>query len=224
VSSKSRDSGSSLSALETFLRQRLGQPLPGAHAQRRFAPVPPRKGWMPDQVPPGARQAAALILLYPGPEGLLVPLTVRRDDLPHHPGQVSLPGGGIEPGELPAAAALRETYEEIGVAPDSVRIVGALSSLWVIVSGFVVQPFIGLVDERPEFDLAPGEVAALVEAPLDRIRDVNCLGWQRVVRDGILIDYPYFDLLGHRVWGATAMMLGEFACLFDAEHCPPRLR
>ena len=205
-----------------FLRERLAQPLPGAVAQRRFAPVPPRKGWMPDQLPPDARQAAALILLYPGPDGILLPLTVRRDDLPHHPGQVSLPGGGIAPGEPPLAAALRETHEEIGVAPDSVRVIGALSTLWVIVSGFVVQPFVGLVDERPAFDLAPREVAALVEAPLDQIRDVNRLGWQRVVRDGIVIDYPYFDLGGHRVWGATAMMLGEFACLFDPDYCPPQ--
>ena len=179
---------------------------------------------MPDDVPPDARQAAALILLYPGPEGILVPLTVRRDDLPHHPGQVSLPGGGIEPGEPPAAAALRETHEEIGVAPESVRIIGALSTLWVIVSGFVVQPFIGLAETRPAFDLAPREVAALIEAPLDHIRDSGRLGWQRVVREGILIDYPYFDLGGHRVWGATAMMLGEFACLFDPDYCPPLLR
>jgi 8-oxo-dGTP pyrophosphatase MutT (NUDIX family) len=179
---------------------------------------------MPDDVPPDARQAAALILLYPGPEGILLPLTVRRDDLPHHPGQVSLPGGGIEPGEPPAEAALRETHEEIGVAPESVRIIGALSTLWVIVSGFVVQPFIGLAETRPAFDLAPREVAALIEAPLDHIRDSGRLGWQRVAREGILIDYPYFDLGGNRVWGATAMMLGEFACLFDPDYCPPLLR
>jgi 8-oxo-dGTP pyrophosphatase MutT (NUDIX family) len=214
-----------MEALEEFLRQRLAQPLPGPDAQRRFAPVPARKGWTPELLPGDARQAAALILLYPGPADILLPLTVRRDDLPHHPGQVSLPGGGIEPGEAPADAALRETYEEIGVAPESVRLIGALSTLWVIVSGFVVQPFVGLAEARPDFDPAPREVAALVEAPLSQLRDPTRLDWQKVaVREGMLIDYPYFDLGGHRVWGATAMILGEFACLFDPDYCPPRLR
>jgi 8-oxo-dGTP pyrophosphatase MutT (NUDIX family) len=217
--------GSSLAALETLLRQKLGEPLPGAAAQWRFAPVPPRKGWMPELVPEDARHAAALILLYPGPDDILLPLTVRRDDLPHHPGQVSLPGGGLDPGEPADQAALRETYEEIGVAPDSVRIIGALSTLWVVVSGFVVTPFVALADARPSFTLAPREVAALIEAPLSQLRDPARLGWQKVrVREGMLIDYPYFDLAGHRVWGATAMMLGEFACLFNPDHCPPRLR
>jgi 8-oxo-dGTP pyrophosphatase MutT (NUDIX family) len=225
VSSDLDPSAPALPSLERFLRERLVQPLPGAGAQWRFAPVPPRKGWAPEAVPEDARRAAALILLYPGPEDILLPLTVRRDDLPHHPGQVSLPGGGLEPGEPPAQAALRETYEEIGVAPESVRIIGALSSLWVIVSGFVLQPFVGVADARPAFDLAPREVAALVEAPLRQLRDPARLGWQKiVVRDGMLIDYPYFDLAGHRVWGATAMILGEFACLFDPDYCPPRLR
>ena len=188
--------------------------------------MPPRKGWTPEAVPGDARQAAALSLLYPGPgDDILLPLTVRRDDLPHHPGQVSLPGGGLDPGEPADQAALRETHEEIGVDPASVRIIGALSTLWVIVSGFVVQPFVGIADTRPDFDLAPREVAALVEAPIRQLLDPSRLGWQKVVvRDGILIDYPYFDLAGHRVWGATAMMLGEFACLLDADHCPPRLR
>ena len=73
----------------------------------------------------------------------------------------------------------------------------------------------GIVDERPAFRLAEREVAELVEVPLADVRDENRVEWQKVVRSGMVIDYPAFDVGGHRVWGATAMMLGEFACLFD---------
>src|SRR5690242_16728341 len=104
-----------LRELESFLRLRLTRPLPGAVAQWKFAPTPARKGWRPDDTPATARRAAALILLYPGEHGPSFPLTVRRDDLPHHPGQISLPGGGLNPDEDPGAGALRETHEEIGI-------------------------------------------------------------------------------------------------------------
>jgi 8-oxo-dGTP pyrophosphatase MutT (NUDIX family) len=210
-----------LTAVETFLRQRLMQPLPGAVVQWRFAPRPARKGWEPDQQPAGARQAAALILLYEADGALVLPLTVRRDDLPHHPGQVSLPGGAVDPGEPPERAALREAHEEIGVLPDNVRMLGSLSTLNVIVSNFVVRPFIGVASRRPEFRLAPHEVAALVEVRLEELRDAGRLGWSRRVREGFLVEYPHFDLAGHHVWGATAMILGEFASLFDPEFAPP---
>src|SRR5688572_21360821 len=145
--------------LESFLRARLTQPLPGPTAQWTFAPNPPLGGWRPDDEPAGARIASALILLYPGETGTAFPLTTRRHDLPHHPGQISLPGGRLDPGEAAEAAALREAQEEIGVDPASIRIVGELSPLWVVVSNFVVRPFVGVTDSRPTFRTDPREVA-----------------------------------------------------------------
>jgi 8-oxo-dGTP pyrophosphatase MutT (NUDIX family) len=207
-------------SLESFLADRLRQPLPGAAAQRRFAPHPARKGWEPDQRPAGARHASALVLIYPGDAGPTLPLTVRHDDLPHHPGQISLPGGGLDAGESPLDAALREAEEEIGVSPVDVCIVGALSPLWVVVSGFIVFPFVGIVDRRPEFRLAEREVSELVEAPLATLRDPAHTGWAAKPRDGVLVRFPYFDVGGHHVWGATAMMLGEFVALFDPDFRP----
>ena len=204
-----------LAAIETFLRGRLTAPLPGADAHLRFAPRPARDAWRPDDRPLSARQAAALVLLYPGDQGATIPLTVRHSDLPHHPGQVSLPGGRIDVPETAESAALRETYEEIGVRPERVRLLGALSSLWVIVSNHLVQPFVGITDTRPEFQLAAGEVEALVELPLASLHDITRIGWERRVRDGVQIDYPYFSLADHQVWGATAMILGEFGALFE---------
>jgi 8-oxo-dGTP pyrophosphatase MutT (NUDIX family) len=135
--------------------------------------------------------------------------------LPLHPGQISLPGGGLDPGENPAAAALREAHEEIGIDPRDVRILGALSPLWVIVSNFVVRPFVGITDMRPVFRPEPREVAEMIETPVDWVRDGSRVAWDHRVRDGVRVEFPYFDFGGHRVWGATAMVLSEFAALFD---------
>ena len=197
--------------IETFLRERLSRPLPGPGAQLQFAPDPRRDGWRPDDNPAGARIAAALILLYPGADGVSFPLTMRRHDLPHHPGQISLPGGRLDPGETLETAALREAREEIGVDPASIRIVGQLSSLWVIVSNFVVTPFVGVADTRPEFRTDPREVAALIETPVDWLKDpTRVLLSSRDRDDGVHVQFPYFDFGGYKVWGATAMILGEF--------------
>jgi len=198
-----------LKSLETFLARRLTEPLPGAAAQWRFAPTPALKGWEPDKPPETARRAAALILLYPGEHGPSFPLTMRRHDLPHHPGQISLPGGALDPGEAPADGAVREAHEEIGIVPADVRVLGALSPLWVIVSNFVVQPFVGVIDYRPEFRASPREVSALIETPMAWVRDPARVGADQRMRSGIEVSFPYFDFDGHHIWGATAMMLGE---------------
>jgi 8-oxo-dGTP pyrophosphatase MutT (NUDIX family) len=209
-----------MTELEAVLRRALRGPLPGPAAQSRFAPSPVRQGWAPDLLPRTARRAAALLLIHPGPAGPALPLTVRRTDLPHHPGQVSLPGGSIDPGESVEAAALREAQEEIGVAPEAVRLLGRLSTLWIAVSNFVVHPIVGMTDATPGFRPHPGEVAQLIEVPVSDVRDPGRLHWTRRMHETVELDYPYFDLGGQVVWGATAMILGEFACLFDAAHGP----
>jgi 8-oxo-dGTP pyrophosphatase MutT (NUDIX family) len=211
---------STVAALEAFLIERLAQPLPGAAAQRKFAPLPPRKGWEPNLVPDGERHAAALLLIYPGPAGPSIVLTVRRDDLPRHPGQVSLPGGGLDPGETHHETALREAEEEIGLSPRDVRVIGRLSSLWVIVSGFVVFPFVGIVDTRPDFQPEAREVKQLLEVPVAHVLDRGRLNWERRTRDNVVVRYACFDLGGHKVWGATGMILSEFAALFDPDFTP----
>jgi 8-oxo-dGTP pyrophosphatase MutT (NUDIX family) len=212
---------SDLTSIESFLQRRLNDPLPGPDAQRRFAPRPPHKGWAPDLVPDTARRAAALILLYPGAAGPSLPLTRRRHDLPHHPGQISLPGGAMDEGEAPVDAALREAHEEIGIERDSVRIIGALSSFFVIVSNFVVFPFIGIMDTRPVFHPEAREVAEVLEAPVQELLDRGRTGWDRRPRENIIVDLPYLKTGSHIVWGATAMILGEFGALFDDQFGPP---
>ncbi len=207
------------------LAHRLRAPLPGDAAHARFSPRPPGGGSFARKVPADARQAAALILLYPSAPGsddaglqlssFSLPLTVRHADLPDHAGQISLPGGRIDAGETAEAAALREAQEEIGVDPASVRILGSLTPLYVMVSRFVVTAFIGVVNARPDFQPASREVAELLEVPLSQLHDPSVLQWGTRTREGYIVDFPYFQIGDHQVWGATAMMLGEFITILD---------
>jgi 8-oxo-dGTP pyrophosphatase MutT (NUDIX family) len=210
----------SVESLEPVLRERLAGTLPGIDAQLRFATGLPRKGWVPGVYPSDARAAAALLLLYPLRNGVALPLTVRASHLRRHAGQISLPGGAADPGETLEGAALREAQEEIGVDPSSVRVLGLLTPVHVLVSGFTLNPIVGITDTRPDFQPAAHEVEQLLEVPLDDLQDASRIRTGTRIREGVAVEYPYFDLHGHQVWGATAMILGEFICLLRSESGP----
>jgi len=145
------DDPSDLPATVAFLREALAGPLPGLEAHLVMAPKP-RVGWRPAAIPGDARAAAALVLLYPGNDGSsAVVLTVRAPDLVHHGGQVSLPGGAVEPGESIEGAALRESAEEVGLDSREVALLGRLSPLHIPVSGFVLHPVVGTLAAPPAF-------------------------------------------------------------------------
>ena len=200
-------------SLPDDLRRRLTQPLPGLAAQLRMAPDP--RAW-PEE---GAtlRPAAALLLIYPNAGEWHVPLTVRGSGLRHHTGQVSLPGGRLDhPDESVEQAALREAEEEIGVLPNTVEIIGRLTPVPIAVSGHLLQPVIGVAQERPTFSIAAPEVERLIELPVARLTERDAVGSERRVRPlppHVIQVVPYFDIDGARVWGATAMVLAEFAAL-----------
>src|SRR5918996_261000 len=203
--------------VERLLRARLAGTLPGIEAQLRFAPSPVRDGWRAGHFPEDARLAAALVLLYPADGGVVLPLTVRGSGLARHAGQVSLPGGATDPGETLAQAALREASEEIGVDPASVEVLGELTPVHVLVSGFTLHPVVGVAHQRPPLVAAPGEVEEILEVALEDLRDASRIRRGTRIREGVAVEYPYFDLLGHQVWGATAMILGEFVHLLQNE-------
>lgn len=201
--------------IEDVLRERLAGTLPGLEAQRRFAPYHVDPQW---EAPGNTRTAAALLLLYPHPRGdVAVALTVRASGLARHAGQISLPGGATDPGETLVEAALREASEEIGVNPAAVRVLGELTPVHILVSGFTLHPIVGVTDTRPDFTAAPGEVQEVLEVSLHDIRDASRIRQGTRIREGVAVEYPYFDLLGHQVWGATAMVLGEFICVLADE-------
>jgi 8-oxo-dGTP pyrophosphatase MutT (NUDIX family) len=201
-----------LREIEALLRERLAGTLPGLEAQMRFAPYKVGPDW---QAPTDARSAAALVLLYPHNSGVAVPLTVRASGLARHAGQISLPGGASDPGETLVETALREAAEEIAVDPAAVRVLGELTPVHVLVSGFTLHPVVGIADRRPEFKAAPGEVEEILEVSLADLRDASRIRQGTRIREGVAVEYPYFDLLGHQVWGATAMVLGEFIYVLE---------
>jgi 8-oxo-dGTP pyrophosphatase MutT (NUDIX family) len=203
--------------LKRVLSDRLAATLPGHDGQVRMSPRP-RFGWRPGEVPPDARRSGVVLLLYPIADRPHVVLTVRDSKLLHHAGQVSLPGGAVEPNESIEEAALREAQEEVGVDPDLLRIVGALSPLHVPVSGYVLHPRVAVADERPTWRPGTHEVARVLEASLERLRDPAILEVEVRKYSERPVDVPYFRLDGEKIWGATAMVLSEFLCVLG---CPP---
>ena len=169
----------------------------------------PRSGWQAGVIPPGSRVAAALVLLYPIRRQVHLVLTRRAGTLDQHAGQVSLPGGAVDGDETVEAAALREAREEIGLEPTDLRIIGQLSALYIPVSNYALHPVVAVLDRRPALVPATAEVAHILEIPLDELRDPKRLRQGRRWRGDDAITVPYFELQGERVWGATAMVLGE---------------
>ena len=215
-----RDSPS-LYQIETRIRAALQAPLPGGGAHLGLAPRP-RRGWRPDHVPDGALPAAGLVLLYRRGAATHLLLTVRSGALQRHGGQVSLPGGRVEPAESIPDAALREAAEEVGVEPDRVRVLGRLSPLYVAVSGFALHPVVGVAGAHPAFRPRSGEVGRVLEAPLEAL--LGARGRPRrgfICRRGTLVRAPYFALCGERVWGATAMILAELLAVLGAAPADP---
>ncbi len=187
---------------------------PGLRGQQLMAP-----GYRPldqksyDEGSKTCRRAAVLLLLYPRGDQLYTVLTERRHDLPDHPGQIAFPGGSRDGQETVAQTALREAQEEVGVDPDRVEVLGRLTHIYIPPSHFCIQIVVGYTPEPPAWRPNPAEVESLIEVPISRFLDPATRQVAQVERDGKTWAVPYFDLDGHKVWGATAMALGEFVTM-----------
>jgi 8-oxo-dGTP pyrophosphatase MutT (NUDIX family) len=161
---------------------------------------------------PSARPASTLLLLYPADGQLTLPLTVRNADLRAHAGEISLPGGAVDPADASRAdAALREAWEELGVEPGTVRIVGALDDIWIPVTNFELRPFVAVTDGRPRFRPHDREVAAVVELELRRVLDGTITTEEEISVPGFILRAGVFRHGEHRIWGATARTLDMLA-------------
>ncbi len=158
-----------------------------------------------------AKPAAVLLLLYERDDGLHCLLQERSQQVEHHKGQISFPGGARDESDGSAAStALRETHEEVGVAPEDVDLLGELDEIWTI-SNFRVRPFVGWLRDWPyAFRYAPCEVAALLEVPLGHLADPASLVDDVREIDGRPIVFPSYRWDGRLIWGATARILTNF--------------
>lgn len=158
-------------------------------------------------LPSKMREAGVLVPVIERPEGLRVLFTRRTDHLHAHAGQISFPGGGAEEGDdSPEATALRETTEEIGLAPERVELLGRLPE-YRTVTGYRVLPVVGLV--KPPFELRPDdfEVAEVFEVPLAFLLDPRNHRRETMKRDGRTRHYFAMPYRHYYIWGATAGML-----------------
>ena len=200
------------SQILSTLESAIARGLPGANAHAHLAPVP-RRRWPPGFNPARVRHAAGLLLLVPIDDRAHIVLTQRAYTLERHGGQISLPGGVVEPGETFERAALRESHEEIALPVRDVRIVGALTPIDIPVSGFRLYPIVGSCAEHPPLHPADGEVARIIDVPVDELLHPRTFAMTVRSRDGHEIHAPAFRIGDVEIWGATAMVIAEFLVL-----------
>jgi 8-oxo-dGTP pyrophosphatase MutT (NUDIX family) len=187
-------------AQKDWITQRLARPAPSAARDMSDGfRLPGRDG--------DATPAAVLVPVVNRPDGLTLLLTQRSAGLPDHPGQISFPGGRVEPGDLTHAdAALRETVEEVGLAPDRVHILGELAS-YETVTGYRVTPVVGWVEPPFTLTIDPVEVAEAFEVPLAFLLDpANQQRHYRMLGE-LQRDFWAIPWRDRYIWGATAAML-----------------
>lgn len=194
--------------------------LPGLEAQLRLAP-PYREDLLKKATTAKkkAKQAAVLLCVYPNATADLHFVLIRRNDYPGvHSGQIGFPGGKVEPMDTSYwDTALRETEEEIGIHRLSVAQLLELSSLYIPPSNFMVRPFLGWCETKPQFQADAKEVATIIEIPLTSFLAAQPQKTTQLPSSshGRSVEVPCYFFGEAAVWGATAMILSEFQYLMN---------
>ena len=211
---KGRGAGAS-EDLAARLREAVAQPLDAwREVYESFSPVDVETGEQRPRVPPpgtDSRRAAVLVPVLLEPDGARLVYTVRKDHLQDHAGQISFPGGSMDPGDRSLLeTALREAEEEIDLSPDLVEVIGELEEMYIPPSDFRVSPFVGLLPPEAELVLHPDEVEEIFTVSLDELMSPETFRKTLLRRDGRDYEVPVFAVKGsntrREIWGATAAM------------------
>ena len=137
-------------------------------------------------------------------------LTKRTETVEYHKGQICFPGGARHEADRDLRnTALRETFEEVGVDPDDVRVLGELDSMSTVSSNFLITPYVGVIPYPYEFRVSDDEIKSLIEVPISALRDENNYREEAYDLDGKILIGIVFEYQGDVIWGATARILRQ---------------
>ena len=203
-----------LSELTSLLFQEINFNLPGEESHKLMAPYKRTKASSIIKSEKQPKLSAVLMLIYPKNDIPHFTLIQRTDYKGTHGGQISFPGGKQEAEESLKETALRETFEEIGIAPDKIQVLGEITQIYIPPSNFLVSPFIGFLDFEPVFTPEVKEVEEIIEVKISDLMDDQRIKQKKIkvgkhTENPTLMDVPYFELNYNTVWGATATILSE---------------
>ncbi len=203
------------------LQKRLDGKLPGIESWNRMA-VKSRKGenieseslqkysdWISKDKLSNMKKAAVLIGLFKKNDDWCFSLIRRPMNEKNHPGQIALPGGAMEKNETLMNTALREAFEEVGIKPEDVEIIGQLTPIPVPVSEYLIYPFVGVIDYEPEWVLNEDEVEELFILEMSELINSDNGYTEMWNLRGNKVEVPIFKVMNETVWGATAAVLSE---------------
>jgi 8-oxo-dGTP pyrophosphatase MutT (NUDIX family) len=198
------------------LQEGLKGPKPGLPAQLTMVPHPRPGQKIYTEVEDSCLKAGVMLLLYPKAHAFYLALTRRAGTVLHHRGQIGLPGGQLELKENFEEAAVRETWEELGIPPAQIKIIGCLTPLYIPPSDFCIYPVVAVAAGSIIFKPLPEEVAEVIELPLRHLMDPQNTRRETWTLEGRPVEVPFYEYREHKIWGATAMVLAEFLAVLQS--------